>query len=742
MTWRFDDVLIDAESFRVTRAGESIRLEPKALELLLFLVANAGRLVTKAEIQQAVWKDTAVTENALTRLVAQIRKGLGDDAREARYIETVPTRGYRFVAELEAAPRPAVEARAEGPAEEATRAQAPLPPEPPAARTPAAPRHRLAGRTMVVAASLLGVLLVGLVARWMARPRIVVTPPLAAAPRPLETQVSTGAELNINPRFSPDGSSLAYATLRKGSLEVVQRALAPGAKELSVTSDGQQNVQPAFSPDGRLIAYHSLGRGGIWVVPALGGLPRQLTTFGSSPAWSPDGLQLAFQGQSWVGAGETFSAASEGSTLWLVPSAGGEPRQLTWIEAVGPGGQGGPAWSPDGALIAFLAGTRVFTVRADGSGVRATSGRLRVHGVAWGKSGRSQVWTGSEPPEHAANWRAWRVPVSPETGEQTGALEVLASGGERASAWCQPALTPDGRSIAFVTFRTRYELLAQRVTPKGVATGAPSPLVTGVAGRKVPLGFSPDGRRFAFTTSRPGAGLSVWVADVATGDARLVAEGRGLQLSRAWFPDGRRIGYVAAGAQGASFWSVDVDTGEAREHRPMPGRLTWAPLLSRDGRALVSHGALNGRLNVWRMDLSGGAARPLTNDPEGVGWPVWSPDGGQIAVEMMRGGDTRIGLMPAEGGPLREVVRTPGQNWPHSFSPDGRRIAFAGQRRGIWNVYSAPVSGAAEQAITSYASPALYVRYPDWSPLADRVIYEYAESTSTVWLANLQPVGE
>ncbi len=100
MTYRFEDVEVDAGAFRVTKAGEPVRLEPKAIELLLFLARNPGRLVTKAEIQEAVWRDTSVTENALTRLVAQIRKGLGDDAREARYIETVPTRGYRFVAAL------------------------------------------------------------------------------------------------------------------------------------------------------------------------------------------------------------------------------------------------------------------------------------------------------------------------------------------------------------------------------------------------------------------------------------------------------------------------------------------------------------------------------------------------------------------------------------------------------------------------------------------------------------------
>ena len=115
MTYRFDDVEIDAEGFRVTKAGAPVRLEPKALELLLFLAARPHRLVTKADIQDALWKGTFVTENALTRLVAQIRKALGDDAREPRYIETVPTRGYRFVAPLEPGEdRPSVQSHGAG----------------------------------------------------------------------------------------------------------------------------------------------------------------------------------------------------------------------------------------------------------------------------------------------------------------------------------------------------------------------------------------------------------------------------------------------------------------------------------------------------------------------------------------------------------------------------------------------------------------------------------------------------
>jgi DNA-binding winged helix-turn-helix (wHTH) protein len=378
MSYRFDDVEIDTEGFRVTKAGEAVRLEPKALELLLFLAERPGRLVTKAEIQEAVWKDAFVTENALTRLVAQIRRGLGDDAREARYIETVPTRGYRFVATF--APIASPEAR------------------------PA--RWRPGLQAAAVAAAVLAVAFVALALRAASARRGSASAISGArpAPRAVETQISTGALLNVFPRFSPDGSSIVFSSLLKGSMEIVVRGLALGAREVAVTSDGMQNVQPAFSPDGRLLAYHSVARGGIWLVPALGGVPRPLTSFGSYPAWSPDGSRIAFQSQSWVGSGESLQAASEGSTIWLVTISGGEPRRLTSVAEVGPGGQGALAWSPDGRLVSFLAGTRVFTMRARRQRPARTSGRLGLT-ASPGREGAGERRCGRG---RGGNWCVWR----------------------------------------------------------------------------------------------------------------------------------------------------------------------------------------------------------------------------------------------------------------------------------------------------------------------------------------------
>src|SRR5690349_19197178 len=98
LTYQFDSFCIDIAGFRLFKAGEIVGLEPKALELLIFLVENRGRLLEKQELLDGVWGELSVSENALTREIALLRRALGDDIRQPRFIETVPTRGYRFVA--------------------------------------------------------------------------------------------------------------------------------------------------------------------------------------------------------------------------------------------------------------------------------------------------------------------------------------------------------------------------------------------------------------------------------------------------------------------------------------------------------------------------------------------------------------------------------------------------------------------------------------------------------------------
>ena len=104
--YEFGDVQVDLNQMRVRRAGADVALEPKSFDVLCFLIEHRDRLVTKEELLDAVWRDTFVTPNVLTRAVAQLRKALGDEAREAHIIETVAKRGYRFIATVTASGEP------------------------------------------------------------------------------------------------------------------------------------------------------------------------------------------------------------------------------------------------------------------------------------------------------------------------------------------------------------------------------------------------------------------------------------------------------------------------------------------------------------------------------------------------------------------------------------------------------------------------------------------------------------
>jgi DNA-binding winged helix-turn-helix (wHTH) protein/tetratricopeptide (TPR) repeat protein len=99
-TYRFGTVEFCPSNLQLRVDGEVRILEPKSHRTLAYLVENPGRVVSKEEILRTVWARTAVTDNALARVVAQIRKSLQDDPREPKYIETVSTVGYRFVGTL------------------------------------------------------------------------------------------------------------------------------------------------------------------------------------------------------------------------------------------------------------------------------------------------------------------------------------------------------------------------------------------------------------------------------------------------------------------------------------------------------------------------------------------------------------------------------------------------------------------------------------------------------------------
>jgi TolB-like protein/DNA-binding winged helix-turn-helix (wHTH) protein/Flp pilus assembly protein TadD len=155
--FRFDDFELDAGAGELRRGGARVRLERLPADLLVLLVRHHDRLVTRAEIVDALWgKDVFVdVETGVNTAIRKIRQALGDSSDAPRFVETVPARGYRFIARIEEPP-PAL---------------LPVPSaiEPPgAAPQPPAPRHRSFGWPGIAAASLAAIAVVGVVLLWRA----------------------------------------------------------------------------------------------------------------------------------------------------------------------------------------------------------------------------------------------------------------------------------------------------------------------------------------------------------------------------------------------------------------------------------------------------------------------------------------------------------------------------------------------------------------------------------------------
>ena len=376
---------------------------------------------------------------------------------------------------------------------------------------------------------------------WAVRALLVketrTTAPAATSAVPLNiTRVTTWSGLDVQPSFSPDGNSIAYSSNHGGNFEIYVKQLAPGGREVPLTSDGEQNFQPAWSPDGKSIAYYSKNRGGIWIVPALGGVARQLTEFGSGPEWSRDGSLLVFQsdGNPDLGGGSVGS-----STIWTVASDGGTPKQITKIGNP-VGGHVAPVWSPDGKRVAFVAlnffTLQIWSVSSDGGDAKLLVQSRGSSDPFFSPDGENIYFT--------INTALWRMPVSPTTGEKSGEPVMVADMG--LGRIRQLVVSADGKKIAYSLQTETSNIFSLQVSPKtGEATGPGVALTNETATRNAQPMFSPDGRRIAFVERHKGSNSDIWLID-ADGKNRTQLTTESVTNSQPnWFPDGEIITYAS-----------------------------------------------------------------------------------------------------------------------------------------------------------------------------------------------------
>lgn len=716
----FDDVVIDVQNHRVNKSGQPVELEPKSFRVLVHLAQNRARVVPKEELLNTVWSGSFVSENALTRVIAQLRKALGDDARQARYIETVPTVGYRFVADV----KQGVEsAPAAAPVNDGN-------PAPPA--EPAEESHPLAAEEFTPRPINwwipLGAIAAVILAYFMPVLKEWTRTPGTGNVRSL--QFTTSGGLDTSPSFSPDASSMVYSSDRSGHFELYVKQVAPGGSELQITRDGKENLEPAWSPDGSTIAYTSARGEGIYLVPSLGGMPRKLTDFGSQAAWTADSKRIIFRSQGVLSMAlpEIFPVVP--TTLWIVNVDGGEPQRLTQPNQPA-GRHSEPSVSADGRYVVFVSfspggGATLCEMDLQKQTVAPISGPMEpAFSPTYSRDGASIYYVGSVPSDNIA---IYRQPLNPSTRKAAGPPVMLHR--TDLSFVRSVVFTPDGRRFAY-SVETMQSNLWQRFQ-----NGETRPITNETAFRTTQPVYSPDGEWIAFLQRRKGILGDIWVIAKDGQNPMQVTKDPSPDYMPSWTPDGMGIVYGSMRNGVSKLMRFSLKDGSERVFADMREAKASARL-SPDAKTLVYNRVVNGVIETWTQDIATGTQTRVAAGKDAVGFATWSPDGKVLAVEERDGPNTHVVLVPATGGPLRRLTNQKGHAWSFSFSPDGKKLPVAATWDGVWNLYTIDVETGATEQLTKNTLMRTFVRYPAWSPKGDPITYEFNETRGNIFLGEL-----
>jgi serine/threonine-protein kinase len=542
-------------------------------------------------------------------------------------------------------------------------------------------------------------------------------------------QLTSGEGVEEWPAWSPDGSRLAYVAEADGFRQIFIRTLATG-EERRITRERRDAIQPSWSPDGRRLAFVRASAdsgqlapsdlngwyfegGDIWTVDVTSGATNHLVTGAFGPAWSPDGAHLAFDA-AWAG----------GRRIWISDSTGLNPRQLTSdsSEAVI---QAGPRWSPDGRRLVFrrIEGTTSDLLTADVASatiVRFTQDAAAELDPAWSPDGRWIYYSS----DRGGGMNVWREQV--DAGGRPGAREQLTTG---AGADVEPAPAPDGRRLAFAVRGLNSDLWRLPVSPvTGAAAGQPAPVIvsTRVESRGA---WSPDGRTIAFNSDRLGE-MNIWLHDVASGADRQLTHGAGGDYQPQWTPDGRTLAFFSARGGSLDVWTVSVDDGRLVRLTRDPA-MDINPFYSPDGLSIAFLSDRLGRTDVWLMNADGSGQRRLTTTGAGGHFVRWSKDGRSLVYRAESGIQTRILRITVEDGVLTampEILSGGHMSW----SPDQSIIMDV---RGHRTLFAYPVDGGPPRRVFEFPVPDSRIDYPVWSPDGRQVLFDRAAPRGgDVWM--------
>lgn len=733
LIYEFGPFRLDANRRLLLRDGKAVPLTHKAFETLAILVQNNGRIVQKDELMREVWPDTFVEEGSLTRNISVLRKILGEGPSDHHYIETIPKRGYRFVASVRELAGEAPEAeepslspqapplvREEEPVAStvSTNGKASVKPRPAyatllnaasatgaesapgeavtsSAPAPAESGRRRRGSALILVPALMALAGLGYVLFEFASPGRVV-----ALGESMKVARFTTTGTSLDAAISPDGKYVVYVMEEKWqqSLWVKHVATASNVRIIPPSDVSYQGL--AFSPDGDYIFYNVWDRksvGQIYKVPALGGnSTRIIYDVMPSLSVSPDGKRIAYiRGYASEKAQGLLVANTDGTGERLLARRGNSGH---FIE---------PSWSPDGERVACTTGNsgeqgvryvRLVEVPAEGGPERLITSKewLEIGGLKWLGDGSGLIMTASDRAQDPL--QIWYVSYPDGKAEQVT---------NDVTGYVRVSLTNDSKSLVSI----QRDMISNVWTmPRGDSARAQK--ITSGRYEGLSLSWAPDGK--IVYMSAVSGNPDIWIMDPDGSNKKQLTSEPGADFAPEVSHDGRHIVFISNRTGSFHIWRMNIDGGEQKQMTF--GESEWSPFCSPVGPWFVYVSAASGKQTLWKMSIEGGEPEQLS--AKYSYGPTISPDGKYIAYSIW---DEESN--PAQWG--REVISVDGSERAKSFTipvsaidsdgqvwlrwmPDSRALAYVDNRGGTANLWSLPLNGDEPKPLTDFKSDQIF----------------------------------